>query len=42
MTLLAKEGMGDRLMHPELLKVLEGRGIVTDGLNTKMLKARLR
>ncbi|KAH9058808.1 hypothetical protein EDB87DRAFT_1563871 [Lactarius vividus] len=40
--LLAKEGMGDRLTHPELLEALEERGIVTDGLNTTTLKSRLR
>ncbi|KAI9511142.1 hypothetical protein F5148DRAFT_402926 [Russula earlei] len=40
--LLVKEGMGDRLTHPELLEALEERGIVTDGLNTATLKARLR
>ncbi|KAH8995729.1 hypothetical protein EDB92DRAFT_159415 [Lactarius akahatsu] len=40
--LLAKEGMGDRLTHPELLEALEERGIVTDGLNTTALKSRLR
>ncbi|KAI0256312.1 hypothetical protein BJV78DRAFT_1358280 [Lactifluus subvellereus] len=40
--LLVKEGMGDRLTHPELLEALEERGILTDGLNTATLKARLR
>ncbi|KAH9083897.1 hypothetical protein EDB83DRAFT_2332008 [Lactarius deliciosus] len=40
--LLAKEGMGDRLTHPELLEALEERGIVTDDLNTTALKSRLR
>ncbi|KAI9449402.1 hypothetical protein BJY52DRAFT_1307592 [Lactarius psammicola] len=40
--LLVKEGTGDRLTHPELLEALEERGIVTDGLNTTALKARLR
>lgn len=40
--LLVQEGMGDRLTHPELLEALEERGIVTDGLNTTTLKARLR
>jgi len=40
--LLVKEGLGDRLTHPELLEALVERGIVTDGLNTATLKARLR
>jgi len=40
--LLAKEGLGDRLTHPELLEALQERGIVTDGLSTTTLKARLR
>ncbi|KAI0268797.1 hypothetical protein BC834DRAFT_867242 [Gloeopeniophorella convolvens] len=40
--LLAKEGMGDRLTHPELLEALEERGIIAEGLSTKALKARLR
>ncbi|KAH9046884.1 hypothetical protein EDB84DRAFT_1463972 [Lactarius hengduanensis] len=40
--LLAKEGMGDRLTHPELLEALEERGIVSDGLSTTALKSRLR
>ncbi|KAI0001290.1 hypothetical protein BJV74DRAFT_766424 [Russula compacta] len=40
--LLVAEGMGDRLTHPELLEALEERGILTDGLNTTTLKARLR
>ncbi|KAF8462234.1 hypothetical protein DFH94DRAFT_640706 [Russula ochroleuca] len=40
--LLAKEGMGDRLTHPELLEALWERGITTDGLNKTTLKARLR
>ncbi|KAH9978976.1 hypothetical protein BGW80DRAFT_708445 [Lactifluus volemus] len=40
--LLVKEGMGDRLTHPELLEALEDRGILTNGLNTSTLKADLR
>ncbi|KAI0000567.1 hypothetical protein BJV77DRAFT_1063946 [Russula vinacea] len=40
--LLTKEGMGDRLTHPELLEALWERGITTDGLNKTTLKARLR
>jgi len=39
--LLAKEGKGDRLTHPELLEALWERGIVTDDLNKTTLKARL-
>ncbi|KAF8270247.1 hypothetical protein EI94DRAFT_1571874 [Lactarius quietus] len=40
--LLVKEGLGDRLTHPELLEALEERGIVTDDLNARILKARMR
>jgi len=40
--LLVREGLGDRLTHPELLEALCERGVVTDGLNTTTLKARLR
>jgi len=41
-TLLVREGLGDRLTHPELLEALGERGVVTDDLNTTTMKARLR
>jgi len=40
--LLVKEGLGDRLTHPELLEALEERGVVSNGLSTTKMKARLR
>jgi len=40
--LLIKEGLGDRLTHPELLEALGERGIMTDSQSTTLLKARLR
>jgi LETM1 and EF-hand domain-containing protein 1 len=40
--LLTKEGMGDRLTHPELREALWERGIATDGLDKSTLKARIR
>jgi len=40
--LLTKEGMGDRLTHPELREALWERGIATDALDKSTLKARLR
>ncbi|KAJ8497165.1 hypothetical protein ONZ51_g698 [Trametes cubensis] len=40
--LIAREGAGERLSVEELREALEERGIVTEGLSTDAMRARLR